>query len=293
VCNPGTEICDNGIDEQGDGWVDCADADCIGSEACQTETCTDGVDNDGDGDVDCDDSDCSAEQGCVSDSCTAVQTVACDATTTSIQIANSTSGVGVNDWYTCGNAAFGPEYVTAFTSNVSDDVSLTLNYSAGIDLDVIVIEGGSTPGNCEPQSCQSTGYGAIGPDTTFFEAEAGQTYFLVVDGATAADAGAFTLDIECGNTPSVEQCTNGTDDDGDSLVDCADPDCSGAFVCLPAENCVDNIDNDQDNFTDCSDSDCNNAVNCQDEQCTDTVDNDGDGDIDCADPDCAGDAACP
>jgi hypothetical protein len=38
------EICDNGIDDDGDGAVDCADSDCSGDPACQTGACNnDGV----------------------------------------------------------------------------------------------------------------------------------------------------------------------------------------------------------------------------------------------------------
>ncbi|HOA75979.1 MAG TPA: hypothetical protein PKL76_21265 [Phycisphaerae bacterium] len=51
------EICDNGIDDNDDGEVDCDDGECADSPACP-EICTDGVDNNGDGLVDCDDPDC-------------------------------------------------------------------------------------------------------------------------------------------------------------------------------------------------------------------------------------------
>jgi hypothetical protein len=50
------EICDNGADDDGDGFVDCADQDCAGS--CREADCGDGVDDDADGRIDCDDPDC-------------------------------------------------------------------------------------------------------------------------------------------------------------------------------------------------------------------------------------------
>ncbi|MFC1730255.1 hypothetical protein ACFL6I_07940 [candidate division KSB1 bacterium] len=65
-----TEICDNGADDDGDGFVDCADADCEGSSCgvgmvcsggfcvAPTEICGNGADDDDDGWVDCDDTDC-------------------------------------------------------------------------------------------------------------------------------------------------------------------------------------------------------------------------------------------
>src|SRR5438552_1030376 len=55
--------CVNGVDDDGDGLVDCADPDCDGSGSCPENTaarCSDGRDNDGDGLVDCNDPNCAA-----------------------------------------------------------------------------------------------------------------------------------------------------------------------------------------------------------------------------------------
>ncbi len=63
----GREInCTDHRDDDGDGLVDCADADCAKSEACKigsgpensNDKCSDWFDNDGDGFIDCDDPDC-------------------------------------------------------------------------------------------------------------------------------------------------------------------------------------------------------------------------------------------
>jgi hypothetical protein len=65
------EICDDGIDNDGDGDIDCADADCSGDPACgggcdpSPEICDDDIDNDCDGKVDCaDKKDCKNFPGC-------------------------------------------------------------------------------------------------------------------------------------------------------------------------------------------------------------------------------------
>lgn len=55
--------CRNGVDDDGDGLVDCADRlDCFGIVDCKSENlnfnCADGYDNDGDGNIDCADSEC-------------------------------------------------------------------------------------------------------------------------------------------------------------------------------------------------------------------------------------------
>ena len=62
------EICDNGVDDDGDGLVDCEDPDCSAAANCNpsiTEICNNGIDDDGDGLVDCDDPDCSSASNCV------------------------------------------------------------------------------------------------------------------------------------------------------------------------------------------------------------------------------------
>lgn len=65
-------ICDDGIDNDGDGLTDCADSDCADHPACQPdgepenteERCSDWIDNDGDGSIDCEDYDCRNMEVC-------------------------------------------------------------------------------------------------------------------------------------------------------------------------------------------------------------------------------------
>lgn len=65
---PVAEICTDGIDNDGDSYADCADPDCSGLGNCGPEgrqiTCRDGMDNDGDGAIDCDDSGCMNNKAC-------------------------------------------------------------------------------------------------------------------------------------------------------------------------------------------------------------------------------------
>jgi len=63
--------CTDGLDNDGDGFIDCADADCSNDSAClpSSETsCTDGIDNDNDGLIDCDDTDCAGQSACLPNS---------------------------------------------------------------------------------------------------------------------------------------------------------------------------------------------------------------------------------
>ncbi len=71
VCMPTqgfcAEICNNGLDDDGDNDADCADSDCLSQPYCDpTEgSCIDNFDNDGDGRKDCLDSDCDGNAACV------------------------------------------------------------------------------------------------------------------------------------------------------------------------------------------------------------------------------------
>ncbi|PKN57881.1 MAG: hypothetical protein CVU56_08615 [Deltaproteobacteria bacterium HGW-Deltaproteobacteria-14] len=63
--------------------------------------------------------------------------------------------------------------------------------------------------------------------------------------------------------PKESSCTDGVDDDGDTVTDCADADCYADPACQPdgaPENtdgrCSDWIDNDRDGHLDCDDADC-------------------------------------
>jgi hypothetical protein len=44
----GNENCTDGVDNDGDGQIDCADTDCAGNDACKVEICGNCIDDDGD-----------------------------------------------------------------------------------------------------------------------------------------------------------------------------------------------------------------------------------------------------
>jgi hypothetical protein len=79
VCTPGSpqEVCDNGMDDNGDMQIDCADPTCSTFPACDEAMCDDLQDNDGDQLIDCQDAACQAlplckpGMGAVGTACTA------------------------------------------------------------------------------------------------------------------------------------------------------------------------------------------------------------------------------
>ena len=129
---------------------------------------------------------------------------------------------------------------------------------------------------------------------------------------------------------TIMLCTDGLDNDGDTLIDCADPGCRcedssnaeacpsshpGATVCPgavdpdsgiwePAENtvfaCSDGKDNDGNGYADCKDNNCKKTSACcvktvdkeSDDLCDDGIDNDCNGYTDCSDNNCKKSALC-
>jgi len=63
-----SEICNDGLDNDGDSYIDCDDYDCDEDASCggtnSDEICNDGLDNDGDSYIDCDDYDCDDDTSC-------------------------------------------------------------------------------------------------------------------------------------------------------------------------------------------------------------------------------------
>ncbi|MBI5558885.1 MAG: hypothetical protein HY885_14760 [Deltaproteobacteria bacterium] len=77
---------------------------------------------------------------------------------------------------------------------------------------------------------------------------------VVADGEVPPPVGPETL------------CSDGLDNDGDNLTDCADPDCLGISSCGPEgalKTCSDHIDNDGDGLTDCADPGCVKNKSCR------------------------------
>lgn len=263
------ETCHDGADNDGNGLVDCKDLGCEDLTTCHEQSCTDGVDDDQDGLTDCNDEDCTNLQACA-ENC---------------QDGKDNNGNGLVD---------------------CDDNTCTLacnesqNCGDGLDND----KNGLT--DCQDlASCK--GHPACNEDCT--------------DGMDNDKNGQIDCaDVACKSNPvCAENCTDGLDNDKDGLIDCADAaDCSKA--CDESQQCFDNVDNDKNGKVDCVDAACapicgepafcgdgldndkNGLTDCADpacqdkpecaEICFDGVDNDKDGNLDCNDKDCAGASAC-
>ncbi|MDY0004738.1 MAG: PPC domain-containing protein [Polyangia bacterium] len=232
------EICTGGVDEDMDGRVDCEDSDCNGTATCPLgEDCYDGLDNDGDNGVDCDDGECVGLGHCTGLMCDppAEATLSCGSVLEG-ESNNATGSTAILSTYSClapdrdtAQTIFGtgmaPEYAYRLTVPSTQLVTIHLSGFTG-NLDAMVVK--ETAGQyCEPDaSCFAYGNAGTGtPETITFAAYPTVDYYVIVDGRQG-NVSTFDISVSCDST-TVEDCGNAADDDGDSLVDCADPECMG------------------------------------------------------------------
>ena len=248
-----------------------------------SEDCTNGVDDDSDGLVDCADPDCSFDAACQGpDACESAGTLTCGASINDTTV----GGPSTFDSYSCLNQGTedGPERGYELAMSAGTQVTATLTPTGAGDLDLFLLP--PTGASCGPMSCLDASLNSnTDPETLSFTMPAGGA-FLVVE--TYSTPSSFTLAVTCAG--QVELCSNGVDDDGDGAVDCADSDCVNDPVCGdPREICDNGLDDDGDGAIDCADPDCSSDPYCLagHELCTNGVDDDGDGATDCEDPDCA------
>ncbi len=296
TCTP--EACDDKIDNDCDGKIDCADDACAFAPNCapKTEVCNNGVDDDRDGKVDCADSDCATNPLCVTQhkTCLTPKPISASGTYT-----GDTTGFVGEQTGSCGGAA--GEAIFALTLTQPTAVTLDTIGSA-FDTTLYVRTGACKAGR--ELACDDDSGGTRNAKLTFSILYPG-TYYIFVDGFTVdpslgPDQGAYVLHVSLTANPS-ETCGNGRDDDGDRLVDCADPDCATQAACahcrggspgqpeLGVGACTDGVDNDCDGKTDCADDDCHASDGTE---CCNGVDDNANGIVDDFACRCTGNGSC-
>ncbi len=324
LCGAPTEICDNGIDDDGDGLVDCDDPDCAADPDCDTGGFC-GDPNSGDccednGTPFCDDAECCGTV-CATDPfcCESAWDSICAESAAKLC---SICGGGLQEVCDNGVDDDGDGLVDCEDSDCARFPGCCPDGLA--DCNGVCVDLSSDIQNCGECGvvCDD------GDPCTVDSCVNGECLHELLDedgdGYAPTSCGGDDCDD---NDPNVnpgasEICDNGVDDDCDGLVDCEDADCANAPECGGTGVCGDPAAGDccEANGTPyCSDESCCSAVCAVDPFCCETswdsicveaagkicdpcappqeicdngTDDDGDGLVDCEDPDCGESPAC-
>jgi hypothetical protein len=193
------EICDNGIDDDGDGAIDCADLDCAKAPNCRP--CVPDINL---GDI------------VVGD---APKTTVVDTTT------------GSNRYHpSCAGSSTGKDIVVRFTFKETagfllDITQVTGDHAYGLySMPAAGDACDADEGGCSYLS------GRRAVEASWWPLAAGD-YLLIFKPIAAGKEGVLDLTLSAFADRGVEICDNGIDDDGNGLVDCDDPACSTAVNC--------------------------------------------------------------
>ncbi len=205
--------------------------DIANSPACipERETqCADGVDDDRDGEIDCADNDCIGEPSCV------VEPIACAEAAEAIVgpgiYRGSTVGTGDDHTPSCRPNDSQETVHPLFASRTA---TWCIDTRGTAHDTVLYVRETDCPGADDTACNDDIGF----PNTQSeveFRAIHGRTYYVFVDGF-AGVAGDYVLNASRGRCGEVEAaCDDGLDDDDDGDIDCADSDCAGVGDCPAA-----------------------------------------------------------
>ncbi|MBR58381.1 MAG: hypothetical protein CMH54_10215 [Myxococcales bacterium] len=217
--------------------------------------CSDGVDNDGDDAIDCADDDCAADINCGSvslGSCAAPVQV--DSDTFVLSGEDFTADYGDSQSFACGDSQDGASDVVMEVNLLAGETVVLSEYGGA---DVVLYILGATCAN-DGECIDDTDFGEE-EGLSYTATEDGSVYLAV----SMWSSDPFTVDYEIHvDIIEAEACDDGDDNDLDGAVDCADSDCYGVGPCTTETECGDGEDNDADGVSDCEDDDCSDNILC-------------------------------
>jgi hypothetical protein len=318
------EVCDNGVDDDDDEYVDCDDISCSTYHKCLPEFCDNLIDDDGDNLVDCDDSDCEHDPICYTgevcndgidndDDCpgdTNEDGEVCGPGDFGVDCYDSSCCAiegGYCDGRTCGDSCLCGRSETVYLGCV-DHKDNNGDCPGDTNGDGIICGDGDDGVDCRDPDCYLKRGPVRGRDDGYCSVIAWND--MSEWGNSDDNGGRWCYD----GYDNDYDCVGDVNDDGfycwtgDVDVDCMDQDCNMRSCGTGCEcrfedlsqheiNCFDTGDNDHDGLRDCADvDDCdgyeNNGAKCRGGEmieliCDDEIDNDDDGEADIGDSDCA------
>jgi hypothetical protein len=180
--------------------------------------CFDGIDNDGDARIDCADVFECFDECEASKTCSSVATISCSTTL----LPDSTSASGSTSTvksYACAPDALQPgnERAYKFVPTKNGWVNFTTSDRSSYASVAVLVDVGE---GCDTNRCQQLQY-----YSNLVYVFKGLTYYVVVDAPEAGPVD-YKLSVVCDPAPTETACNDNIDNDADFLIDGADPDCN-------------------------------------------------------------------
>jgi hypothetical protein len=158
------------------------------------EVCNNSIDDDGDTRIDCFDSDCAADVSCAG-KCMDAATIACDAIVTGQDSGGAGSTSRISS-YSCAPGTYaGSEYAYRFTGGSNQRVYAELyGLSGNLGLFEVGVPSGTPCTAGTSCGVYSDAVSTSGAEALGFTTQAGQDYYLVVDGPSAKN---YSLSVQC------------------------------------------------------------------------------------------------
>lgn len=175
--------CDDDVDDDSDGYVDCRDSDCDGASVCIESICDDSIDNEDDGLTDCADSDCADAAACCVDFDLGSATGDAVATGTT---------TGSSEFDPCSSGGSGPEVLYLWTAP-ADGTYVFDTCDSSYDTTLWVNE---NDGTCDGANLACNDDASCGTRSEVtVTLTAGQQVVVGVDGWGSTSSGDYVLDI--------------------------------------------------------------------------------------------------
>jgi hypothetical protein len=199
------------------------------------EICTDGIDNDGDGAIDCDDSACSSAAACsfASGSGTCGSPFFASGFGT---FSGSVSGTSSREG-SCSRTTAGEEEVVDWTSPITGTVCVSAEETASWDPVLYARTVCGTNGASAEVACSDDVAEGNTSSRITLDVVAGASNTLIVDSYNASTSPTtWRITIRAGSCtslfPTDPTCADSIDNDSDGLSDCDDPLCAEDGACL-------------------------------------------------------------
>jgi hypothetical protein len=204
------EICNNGVDDDGNGLVDCADLACVSAPNCVDVQCNPDIN---------------------------VGTLVVDGPGKPATVNTMTSS---NRYHpTCTGTSTGNDVTVAFTLPETAGVLVQWTQTGDHAFGLFQFPAPGFKCDAVQQSCYYPG-NVSGGSVAFQPRPAGK-YVFVFKAIGAGKEGILHITISAFKNRMLEICNNNIDDDGNGLIDCDDPACFGVGNC-GAPQCTPDID---------------------------------------------------